>query len=498
MKITLFPLLLLLSFSGLAQISLPNRFTDNMVLQREAPIKIWGKSAPGTLVKVEFSSEKREVRAKTDSTWQVEFPSQPANTVAQELSIISEEEKIVLNNILIGDVWLLSGQSNMEWPLKSEMHFDEEKKELAGDKLRFYNANFTGKGIYAEKYSEENLKKLTPKQFYSGKWEESGVPQIHELSAVGYYFGKKILREEKIPVGLINMAIGGAPIETFISVQTLREHPAFDEKVIGNWLENDALPIWIRERGKQNVEGVAIHTDSLGANHAYKPGFAYKSGMEPVTKMAIKGILWYQGESNAQEKSRVEEYPKLQKLMIEDYRKKWQQPKMPFFWVQLSSIDTINYKGGYWPEFRNNQRLLLDEMENVGMVVSSDIGAKNDVHPRNKKDVGNRLARWALNRVYKKNILVSGPLPIMAEYDDGKITISFKYTGKGLYIREHAVLKGFSLDGKKPISAQIMGDKVLIYAAEKPNMVYYGWQPYSLGNLINSEGLPASTFKMKL
>jgi len=217
-----------------------------------------------------------------------------------------------------------------------------------------------------------------------------------------------------------------------------------------------------------------------------------------MAKIPIKGILWYQGESNAQEKPRVEEYHKLQKLMIEDYREKWQQPGMPFYWVQLSSIDTTNYDSHLWPEFRDKQRLLLNVTENVGMAVSSDIGARNDVHPRNKKEVGNRIARWALKNEYGQNILVSGPLPEKAVYKDGSIIVYFKYSGEGLKPSEGETIKGFSIDGKSEIPAISSRDKIYIKTSEMPEFIYYNWQSYATGNLVNSEGLPASTFKLKI
>lgn len=170
------------------------------------------------------------------------------------------------------------------------------------------------------------------------------------MSAVAYYFAKAIVEKENIPVGIINLSIGGAPIETFISKEALRRNEKFASKVSGNWLENESLPEWIRQRGKENVGNNANgFKDDLGLNHAYKPGFAYACGIEPLLAFSIKGIIWYQGESNSLEKEKVEEYRALLHLMIGDYRIKWKQPDMPFYWVQLSSIDTANYQSKLWP-----------------------------------------------------------------------------------------------------------------------------------------------------
>ncbi|WP_423819293.1 sialate O-acetylesterase [Salinimicrobium sp. TIG7-5_MAKvit] len=460
------------------------------------PIVIWGEYLPGEIVQVKFSSEVKEVETSADSSWQVSFSALPGNAVPRVLSVYTKTDSLEYSNILIGDVWLLAGQSNMEWSLGQEMYYETEKEQLAGSALRFYNQQYVGKGIYGEKYSEEDLEKLHPAGFFKGSWEESALPQVAKLSAVGYYFGKEILQHENIPVGLINLAVGGAPIEAFISEETLLNDRKFRKKVSGNWLENDELPVWVRERGEQNVGGVALYSTQTGANHAYKPGFIYESGVKSIVNMPIKGVLWYQGEINAQELPRVLEYPQLQKLLIKSYREKWHQNSLPFYWVQLSSIDTTNYKSQYWPLFRNLQRLLLQEIKHGGMAVSSDVGNKNDVHPRNKKVIGERLARWALHNEYNRNIEVSGPLPLGASYSQGKVIINFTHTAEGLKTPGEEAVQGFSLNGKHPVPAIINGTSIIIKTSQKPEMIYYGWLPYSSGNLMNSEQLPASTFQI--
>jgi sialate O-acetylesterase len=214
--------------------------------------------------------------------------------------------------------------------------------------------------------------------------------------------------------------------------------------------------------------------------------------------MPIKGIIWYQGESNSQEPERVEEYPRLQQAMVEDYRKKWGQPHLPFYWVQLSSIDTAGYKSRYWPAFRDGQRRLLADIADGGMAVCSDIGARDNVHPTDKRTVGQRLARWALHDVYgEKRIIVSGPLPLRASYAGDTVTIFFQY-GRGLRTADGRALRGFSFDGGSA-AAFIRGDRVMLPVSEKPAVVYYGWEPYADdANLVNGEQLPASTFKLSI
>ncbi len=318
------------------------------------------------------------------------------------------------------------------------------------------------------------------------------------MSAVGFYFGRKILNSESIPIGLIDLSIGGAPIESFIRPEALLQDANFNKKMSGDWLKNEHLPIWPKERGLQNLGArTDIPGDEYGGNHGFKPGFAFDAGLRSLTNFPVAGIIWYQGESNAQEQERVNEYNDLMKLMIGDYRELWKNPAMPFYWVQLSSIDTANYKSHYWPEFRNNQRLLLDQISHGGMAVSSDIGAKNDVHPRNKKWVGERLANWALNNYYKRKVTVSGPLPLSAKWKNGKLIVTFQYA-RGLTAKDKKIIRGFSVNGKPIDVVKVKGNKVILRPSEKPQTVEYGWSPFTDANLVNNEDLPASTFSIKV
>ena len=482
----------------LAQLSLPDIFTDDMVLQRDKPIQFWGKGNPTSEVEVLFAGETKRTEIYKDSTWSIILNKRKANPKPQSIEITSGTKKIVLSNILIGDVWLCIGQSNMEFPMQKEIHFEEERQNADLPLLRFFNTTYAGKNIYNQTFTDSVLRMLNRKNFYQGKWDISDSTSIKQMSAVGYYFGKKILEKEHIPIGLINMAIGGAPIETFIDYNAMAGNPRFSEKVKGNWLDNDSLPVWVRERGHQNLDDTPAYKKDSRHNHAYMPGFAYSAGIAPLTKMPIKGILWYQGESNAQEIGRVNEYGELQKLMVKEYRDQWNDSKMPFYWVQLSSIDTARYDSKYWPKFRDEQRRLLNEIKYSGMAVCSDIGAKNDVHPVDKKEVGNRLARWALHQTYSEQIVPSGPLPKKAIYRNGKILIKFDYATNGLKTSNGKAVRGFSLDGKNEIPANLMDNTVEITTSLKSEFVYYGWQPYSIGNLVNSEELPTSTFKIKV
>ena len=482
-----------------AQLRLNKVFTDNMLLQRDKPVHIWGYGVPGATVTLSFAAETKSEKAGADSSWSIFLAAKKANRNPQKLTIVSGKEKISLNNILIGDLWVCIGQSNMEWPMIKEIHYKDEIQNSQQPLLRLYNPTYAGKNTFNVPFTDSITQTLTTEQFYKGQWQNCDSISFKTISAVAYYFGKEIVSSENIPVGLINISIGGAPLETFISTETLKNNKQFSEKVNGDWLINTSLPVWIKERGRQNVGSLNnVPKDEYGKNHAYKPGFAFVSGIENFLPMPIKGILCYQGESNAQEIERVNEYAALSKLMVDDYRKKWEQPDLPFYFVQLSSIDTIKYKGHLWPQFRDEQRKMLQMIPNSGMAVCSDIGFKNDVHPTNKKLVGERLARWALNKTYRKKIIPSGPLPLSAKYRNGKVIVSFQYMANGLKTSDDKPLKGFSIDGKNETKA-IFGDRgIIIPVSSKPQVIYYGWSPFSNGNLVNSENLPASTFKIKV
>lgn len=494
-----FIVILLFPCFAFSQLQLAKIFSDNMVFQRDQPLYIWGKGIPGKTVQLSFANETIRTIVKADSTWKTSFRKQRPLAKPQLLSIRSENENIVIKNILIGDIWVCLGQSNMEWPMIKEMHFKDEIYNSMQPLLRLYNPTYAGKNTFNIPFTDSIIQNLTTEKFYNGQWQNCDSNSFKLMSAVGYYFGKQIVSEVNVPVGLINISIGGAPLETFICTTTLKNSKLFSEKINGDWLANYALPVWIRERGKQNVGSLtSVPSDAYGKNHSFKPGFAYESGIAPILDLPIKGILCYQGESNAQEMERVNEYAGLSKLMMEDYRKKWKQPQMPFYFVQLSSIDTVRYKGHLWPEFRNEQRKMIQLIPNSGMAVCSDIGFKNDVHPTNKKDVGERLARWALNKTYRQQIVPSGPLPLTAIYSKGKVIVSFEYMAKGLKTTDGTAIRGFSVDGKNESGANFGDSGIIIPVNTKPQYIYYGWKPFSNGNLINSENLPASTFKIKV
>ncbi len=382
-----------------AQLSLAPHFSDHKVLQRNRPLVIWGSGTPGNLVSCSFNTFSAATTVEKNGHWRLQLPPQKASITPKELRIQMGQESVMLNDILIGDVWLCIGQSNMEWPMSRELHWKQEQQHANSPIIRFQNPSPAGRYVYNVKFKDSLLQRLNEKDFYAWEgWQRTTPASVARMCAVAYYFAKRIQQDVNVPIGLINLSIGGAPLESFIGTDALLNDTLFEHKVKGNWLFNDALPVWIRQRGLQNLDSVPFkYGDAFGPNHAFKPGFAFTSGVLPLKDLSLSGVLVYQGESNAEEIERVEEYGKLFALLVNQYRTMWCRSDLPFYWAQLSSIERP-----LWPAFRDEQRKLLDQLQHSGMAVITDHGLRNDVHPPNKKVVGERLARWALKDMYNQ------------------------------------------------------------------------------------------------
>ncbi|MBL0110718.1 MAG: sialate O-acetylesterase [Saprospiraceae bacterium] len=482
----------------LGQLSLDPIFSDHMVFQQGQKITVWGKAIPGMTIAGMMQHDQQSTFVQPDSSWLLHFASLTASARPYSITISTQGQSIQMNDILIGDLWLCLGQSNMEWPMVKELHYKEAVSMSDQPLLRFYNPDYTGKGIYNTPFNDSIIQRLQKGPFYHGVWQVSDSNTIKQMSAVAYYFGKELLLDQGIPIGLIQLSIGGAPLETLIDREVMKAAPQFTSKIKADWLHNPSLPVWIKERAVQNLGDV----NPLGADndlaHPFAPGFAFDRGLKSFVPLPIKGVIFYQGESNAQEQDRVAEYADLFKLMVRDYRRQWHQPSLPFYYVQLSSIDTTRYKSQCWPAFREEQRKILSTVDHTGMAVSSDVGAKDDVHPTDKKTVGRRLALQALKNSYHKRIVADGPLVKKAKYHRGKTTITFHYPIRVLATSDQKPLRGFSIDPHKETTALIHHRKVIIPGMSKPDYIYYAWQPYSTANLTNDLGLPASTFKIKV
>ena len=463
-------------------------FTDNMVLQRNQPIQIYGTANGGDTIEVTFKQQKKNVIVDKYGKWKISFPALTKGG-PYEMTVQSKATKIVLKNILVGDVWFCSGQSNMAFQLQNSENGSAEAKKIgANSTIRLFNAKAI-QDTDETAWDAATLAKTNQLQFFSGSWSVCDSISAKEFSAIAYYFGKNIAHEENVPVGLIQVAVGGSPIESWIDRYTL-EH---DDKVVDiltNWRKSDFVMPWVRERANVNLKNAT----NAKQRHPYDPCYNFEAGVEAFTKFPIKGVIWYQGESNAHN---VELYEHLMPTLVESWRKAW-GTAFPFYYVQLSSIDRPT-----WPAFRDVQNRLQNKIPNSGMAISMDYGDALNVHPIKKKEVADRLALLALRYTYGKAVTANGPSALKAFQNGDNILVSFAFA-KQLTTADKKELIGFELVNDKGIHIQdkaaIVKNQVLITIpkGEKIKTVLYAWKPFTKANLVNEAGLPCSTFKLEI
>ena len=469
-------------FGGL---SMPMLYSDGMVLQRDCPISISGMADAGSKVTVKFAGEKRKTVAGADGKWKVDFRPMPAS-VGLTIEISAEGERIVYDNVAVGDVWLCSGQSNMEFPVRSMTGKEEVLASADDGNLRLFDMKAKWRTDNTV-WPAEAVEAVQNLDYYKDtEWRVSDRGAAEEFSAVGYCFGRMLRDSLDVPVGLICNAIGGSTTESWIDRRTLqRDFPL----ILKDWLNNDFVQDWARGRAAKNIDSknTGMH------RHPYEPCYLFEAGILPLAEYPVKGVIWYQGESNAHN---FEAHEKLFGLLVDSWRSYWNNPELPFYFVQLSSIDRPS-----WTWFRDSQRRLSEKIPHAGMAVSSDLGDSLDVHPKNKRPVGERLARLALHHEYGFSDLVpSGPLVRAAEAaGDGKVMVNFDWA-EGLTTSDGAPVRTFEVAEYPglfyPAEAVICGDSVVLSSKEvsHPHYVRYAWQPFTRANLVNSSGLPASTF----
>ena len=463
---------------------LPQVYSDNMVLQRDCPLEVRGTANAGEEVTVSIAGQKQRAKTGPDGQWCVRLKPMQAGG-PHTLTVSAGKTRLHFSNVLVGEVWLCSGQSNMEFMLKEASTARMDIPQSGNNNIRLLDMKARWRTNPVE-WEVSVLDSLNHLQYYKdSQWTVCTSVSAADFSAVAYYFGKMLQDSLHVPVGLICNAIGGSPTEAWVSRHALEFHLPV---MFRNWTKNDPQN-WIRARATLNVK----KSTNKFQRHPYEPCYLYESGILPLDKFPVKGVIWYQGESNAPD---YETHEKLFHLLVDSWRKNWENPELPFYYVQLSSMDRPS-----WPWFRDSQRRLLKEIPYTGMAVSSDQGDSLDVHPKNKKPVGERLARQALNRTYgMKAVVPSGPLFRSAEFRKGAAYVSFDFAdgmsssdGKALRTFEVAETEGLFY----PAKAEIVGDRIKVYSdqVKHPRYVRYGWQPFTRANLVNAQGLPASTFR---
>jgi len=494
--------ILVSSFAVRADVSLPSLFSDHMVLQRAVPAPVWGTAAPGEEVKVEFGGQTKTTKADEKGKWSVKLDPLPVSFESRDLVVTgsapSKNPQRKVSDVLVGDVWLCSGQSNMGFQVNRADNFEQEKTEANFPKIRLFTV---ASGAAVE-----------PQENCRGGWAVCNPTTFAGFSAVGYFFGRDLHRKLGIPIGLINSSVGGTEIEAWTSLEAQKDvpevKPTFEtwDKKIASWNPENAKAQFEKEKvdwqaradaaktaGKPTPRPPGIPTDPKFDSN--RPANLFNGKIAPLIPFAIKGVIWYQGESNADTVERGLAYRVELPLMISDWRKRW-GTDFPFAWVQLPEYTARSSDG--WCLVREAMLRSLS-VPNTGMAIAMGLGNVKDIHPTHKQEVAQRLADWALNTVYGGKGESSGPLYTGNKIDGANVTISFSHAG-GLTSKDGAP-KGFVIAGEdkqwKPATAKIEGDKVVVSSAEVPHpvAVRFEWSDHPDFNLYNAAGLPASPFR---
>ena len=459
-------------------------YSDGMVLQRDIPLVIKGYANPGERVNVTlegpFRTKSKKAKASSEGVWTVKLPALKAGT-GLKLTVEAEGKTLVYDNVAAGEVWVCSGQSNMYFKVWESAESGEAE---ADEDLRLFNMEIPFHLSMVE-WSDEHVELARNMDFYRpAQWQACDGENVRGFSAVAYNFGKMLREQLGVPVGLICNAIGGSPTEAWISRKDLAEgYP----EVLEDWFNNPMVNQWCVEMGKINLG----YPENNFANHPFAPACLFETGVATMEQFPIKGVIWYQGESNDFD---IPMHEKLFGLLVDSWRRNWNNEELPFHFVQLAGLhDRYN-----WPEFRDSQRKMADAMPYCDMAVSSDVADSLDIHPRQKKPVGERLARLALRYDYGFDIVPCGPSIRRAVVEGDHVILEFDFA-EGLKASDSQTLRCFEVAGEDgcfvTAAAVIADDKVVLSSdVESPEYVRYAWQPYTTANLVNGQNLPASTF----
>ena len=471
-------------------LQLPAIYQDGMIVQRDRFLPIEGTADAGSEIAVTVGSTRLHTRADNLGRWSVIAPPQAVGAPFS-ITISDGRTSRTIANVLAGEVWIASGQSNMEFKLAADSEAARTIPSSADPLLRFYSMD----GIhdtYAGQWPDSITDLADRLEFYRpARWQAVGPDNAGNLSAVAYYFARQLRDSLQVPVGIIANPVGGVTTESWIDVTTLEDSMP---EVLVNWLSNDYVQKWAQQRAAEN-----LGKDRLSSCHPFRPAYLFAAGILPLAHLPARGAIWYQGESNAHNTTiHSELFP----LLLKSWRNYFGDPGMPLIYAQLSSIDRPS-----WPMFRDSQRRMEHELDNVYMAVTSDVGDSLDVHPRKKCPVGERMARRALHNIYGftslpdrgpefrsarradagRSVILTFSPPSPLATADGRAPITFELAAiDGLYT---------------PARAEIISENEIKLSSmdiTEPRFVRYGWQPFTRANLINADSLPASTFKAEI
>ena len=471
-------------------LSLPAIYTDHMVIQRDKPFVLRGTANAGQKITAQLGKEKKRTTAAPNGTWEITFKARKATDEPLTLTVTDKETQLEFTDIVVGEVWLCSGQSNMAFMLYQATNAKEHIAEAATKKLRLYDMKprvYTD-AIAWDSASLAALNRLD--HFVPTQWQPITEANASRFSAIAYHFGTMLADSLDVPVGRICNAVGGAPIESYIDRHSLEHHPELVD-ILTDWRRNDRIQDWVRGRGAYNIQ----QSKNPMQRHPYEPCYLYEAGIAPLAGFPLRGVIWYQGESNAHN---VELFKTEFPTLVNSWRHAWNDEEMPFHFVQLSSIARPS-----WPHFRDAQRRLAEQIPHCEMAVSSDKGDSLDVHPREKRPIGERLARIALHHDYGfAQIEPSGPTIQRAQTKGNSIILTFDHAG-GMTSSDGKALRTFEVADEHGLyhpadKVTIQGNTITLRAkaVKRPTRARYGWQPFTRANLVNSDGLPTSTFEI--
>ena len=494
---------LALALAGMsrADVVLPDVIGDGMVIQRDLPVPIWGKADPGETVTVGFRGQWKKTTAGKDGKWRVSLDPIPAGAKSASM-IITGKNKVELKNILVGEVWLVAGQSNMQRLLSETANGEAAIAAADHPLIRLFNVS---RGVAFKRQTGP-----------LATWQVCSPQSIKEFSAAGYYFGVELQKELNVPIGIINSSYGGSQAEAWTPVEYLLAsadlRPCVERTKI--WDEerpriradyDEKMKQWRAAAEKARADGTRLPPQPAvpDALRDYRIAASIYDGMiAPLIPFAIRGALWYQGESN---EARAQQYGILLPTMIKAWRERWGQGDFPFGIVQLPNYREARPEPSdeAWSHLREAQRRTALATPKTGLIVTIDIGEANDIHPKNKLDVGKRMCLWALVQVYGHKILGSGPMFRAAKLAGSKIVLTFDQAGAGLKIREGEKLTEFAIAGTDHLwhwaEAKIVGkDRVEVWSdsVPQPMAVRYAFNNNPKHpNLTNQSGLPASPFR---
>jgi sialate O-acetylesterase len=479
-----------------AAVKLPTLLADHMVVQRGLPVHIWGKADAGEMVSATFRGETKSAAA--DWLGQFSFYLSPGAAGGPFELTVRGRNQIVLQDILVGDVWVAAGQSNMEWPVQWAAQPETEIAAARHPRIRLFHAMHR-----VSEFAYDDL--------WGKSWTPCAPESVADFSAVGYHFARFLEERLNVPIGVIQIAWGGTPIDSWTSYSAITADAALTP-ALTEWarmMRNHPAALLRYQQACREWEAAAARAKAAHqaftepppekpvgpAESPWKPGAIFNAMVAPATAYPVRGVIWYQGESNTSAE-RAPLYGRLFRTMIDDWRRAWNQGDLPFLFVQLAGFTAPDSQ---WPELREAQRRALGAAH-TGMAVAIDLGERDNIHPKNKTELGRRLSLVARALVYGEQLVYSGPLFRSATREEGVLRVWFDHTGGGL-AAQGGTLRGFEVAGAdrrwSPAAARIEDQTVVVSSPSvaAPLYVRYGWADFPDCNLRNVEGLPAAPFR---